>query len=91
MTDVETVLRELQNAPVPSRLSLIDDAVLQGVAENEAARRALGARPLGIAALAALGMGIAGAAVPGSTASGGSAPLAIDLSLAPSTLLDSSR
>jgi hypothetical protein len=92
MIDVERVLRDLEQAPVPSRLSLIDDAVLQALADIESERRALGARPMAVAAIAALIFGIAGAALPGTAARAApTAPLGGDLSLAPSTLLDSSR
>ena len=92
MSDIDHLLGRVREAPVPSRLALLDDAVFEAIAFRQANSGVTGIRPIGVAALAALAIGIIGA-VPGTRdeAVAAASPLGDVLPLAPSTLLDSGR
>lgn len=93
MSHIDAMLDELRAAPLPTRLMMIDDAVLSRLSERQANAAPLSVGVIGLAVVAALGMGIAGAVFPSAPAEAARtvSPLGAPAALAPSTLLDSSE
>jgi hypothetical protein len=87
VTDVETLLARLRDAPLDSRLDGLDARVMAEIAGIPTAP-SLGATAFGLASVMALVVGIAGAAVPASPADATPiSPFDANQALAPSTLL----
>ena len=86
MSNVEDLVIQLGQVPVPQRLAAIDGAMLADVA---AARAVDLRRPIAFAGIFALAVGLAGAALPTGPASaqGSLTPFAASSPLMPSTLL----
>ncbi|MGE4304976.1 hypothetical protein SAMN02927924_03966 [Sphingobium faniae] len=88
MSDIDTMLTRLRDAPVPARLATMDIAVMEELARLQSAPRLNGA-VFGMAAAVALVIGIAGSAFSGSPRETDPvSPFDARLALAPSTLLD---
>ncbi|ARS28383.1 MAG: hypothetical protein KKD64_03735 [Alphaproteobacteria bacterium] len=88
MSDIDTMLARLRDAPVPARLAAIDIAIMEDLARLQSAPR-LSGTVFGMAAAVALVIGIATSAVslnPRETDP--VSPFDARLALAPSTLLD---
>jgi len=91
MNNIDTILQQLRDAPLPPQLARLDGVVLDALA----ARPVSGAivRPASMAAIAALVVGIVGG-LPGSNgpaAAAAVAPLGTPSPLAPSSLLVGER
>lgn len=89
MTELDTLLGRLRDAPLDPRLHGLDSRVMAEIARIQATP-SVGNTTFGIAAVVALFIGIAGSALP--TASAGAStitPFDAPLALAPSTLLGS--
>lgn len=91
MSDFETLLRRLNEEPVPAALASIEQPILKRVSGHSFEREPLRLRVAAVAV--ALVMGVAGGMLPESGANGRSvpAPLGEPASLAPSNLLAGDR
>jgi hypothetical protein len=89
MTDLDTLLGRLRDAPLDPRLHGLDDRVMAEIARIQASP-SVGKTTFGIAALAALLIGIAGSGLPAASAGASTiTPFDARLALAPSSLLGS--
>lgn len=87
MTDLDTLLGRLRDAPLDPRLHGLDDRVMAEVGRIQASP-SVGNTTFGIAAVVALLIGIAGSALPAASAGASTiTPFDARLALAPSTLL----
>lgn len=91
MSRIDDMLDGLSAAPLPSRLMMIDDAVLSQLSQRRANAAPLSGSMIGLAIIAAMGMGLVSTVVPSTTAEAASnlSPFGAPAALAPSTLLDS--
>lgn len=89
MTDIDLMLAQLGQAPVPPELAAIGDAVLAGAARRRQ-EALLVPRLMGLTGALALGLGIAGGGLSSSDPASAQSlsPFAAARALAPSTLLD---
>ena len=87
MTNLDALLDQIREAPLPARLATLDSAVLDSLAAAPAPGPVMGRA--GMVAVAALAVGILGA-LPGARVGAAPAapPLAAASPLAPSALLD---
>lgn len=83
---MDNYFRKLGDAPLPSGLTQIDDAVMVALAQQQSEARSM-SRLLSAAAMLALGIGYAGGSYMPAPASANQLVLA-ETALAPSTLLD---
>lgn len=85
---MDDLLKKLCEAPLPSGLAQIDDAIFAALAARQSEARAT-SRLLSAAAILALGIGYAGGSIMSAPASAASKSLVLtETALAPSTLLD---
>lgn len=86
MRNLDEMLTQLGNAPLPSRLAMMDEAVFAGLAQYD---RSSVTRSLGIAAVVALAIGVVSTGLPGSPAVAAPSvtPFGAPPALAPSSLL----
>ena len=90
MSHIDEMLVGLRAAPLPSRLMMIDDAVLSELSDRRANATPLSGSMVGFAIIAAMGMGLVSTVVPSTTAEAASSQSPFGAAaLAPSTLLDS--
>lgn len=91
MSHIDDMLVGLIEAPLPTRLMTIDDAVLSQLSDRQANATPLSSGVIGFAIIAAMGMGLVSAVVPGTPAEAAPtlSPFGAPAALAPSTLLDS--
>jgi hypothetical protein len=88
MSDIDTMLARLRDAPVPARLATIDIAVMEELARLQSVPR-LNGTVFGVAAAVALVIGIAASPFSGNPRETDPvSPFDARLALAPSTLLD---
>ena len=90
MNNVDEMLARLANAPLPSRLATMDQAVFAGLAQYD---RSGASRSLGIAGMVALAVGVASTGLPASPAVAAPSvtPFGVPSALAPSSLLLASK
>ena len=93
MSNLDEMLAQLGGAPLPSRLAMIDGAVISALAEQQRSSAGNSLRSLSIAALAALAFGVISTGFSGSPASAASpvSPFGVPPMLAPSSLLLASK
>ena len=93
MSNLDEMLAQLGGAPLPSRLAMIDGAVISALAEQQRSFASNSLRSLSIAAIAALVLGVVSTGFSGSPALSASSvsPLGVPSTLAPSSLLMASK
>lgn len=93
MINLDDMLSQLGDAPVHPALASMDEAVMAGLAADQASLGAGMLRPASVAAVAALVIGVASAGLSGAPAVAASSltPFGPTSALAPSTLLLASR
>ena len=91
MNHLDDMLAGLSAAPLPTRLIMIDDAVLAQLSKRQSNAAPLSGSMIGLVLVTALGIGIAGAVFPTAPAQASRtiSPFGALAALAPSTLLDS--
>ena len=91
LNNLDEMLMRLGEAPLPARLSMLDEAVFAGLALRQAPPSGGSVRAFGFAAVVALGFGIISTGFSGTAAIAAPsvAPFGIPPALAPSSLLAS--
>ncbi len=88
MTELDTLLARLREAPPPSALAAMDVAVLEELARRSTSQT-IGAGVMSLAAVLAMTVGIASTAVPNGPAEASMvSPFGVSPTLVPSALLD---
>lgn len=89
--NLDEMLTRLGDAPLPARLSMLDEAVFAGLALRRSASSGGSLQALGVAAVVALAFGIASTGLPGTAAIAAPSltPFGAPPALAPSSLLAS--
>lgn len=90
MSNLDDMLAQIGNAPLPSRLAMMDEAVFAGLAQYD---RSSAAKSFGIAVVVALAVGVVGAGLPGTPAVAAptATPFGVPSALVPSSLLLASK
>ena len=93
MSNLDEMLARIGGAPLPSRLAMIDAAVISALAEQQRSSAGNSLRSLSIAAIAALAFGVISTGFSGSPASAApsASPFGVPPTLAPSSLLLASK
>ena len=93
MSNLDEMLKQLGNAPLPSRLATMDEDVFSALAGRQRSAASGSPGSLGIAAIAALAFGFVSAGFPDSPASAtlSVSPFGAPPVLAPSSLLLASK
>lgn len=87
MENLDNLLARIESAPLPARLSAIDQAVFTGLADHQRNTGSSSYRSLSVAAVAALAIGAFSVSAPLTPAAASSLVFGVPSALAPSSLL----